>query len=164
MGSIRVFRHTERMRPRTQLGERLLPCYRYMRSLLERILTALTSRTLIIRNCLPDDNTLRMRAFLENQTLRSFFSERDGDEEKVRKLGCLGGWKKAEANSLFPKTVEKEEEKTKREGGYISAPNTYSSQNHHHHLKKKFNLSSHGPNLARTNTKVTPKIWVWFNP
>lgn len=43
----------------------LLSCYRYMRSLLERILTALTSRTLIIRNCFPDDNTLRMRAFLK---------------------------------------------------------------------------------------------------
>lgn len=59
-----------------QHGERLLlSCYRYMRSLLERILTALTSRTLIIRNCFPDDNTLRMRAFLKNQTRLSHLSE-----------------------------------------------------------------------------------------
>lgn len=49
--------------------------YRYTRSLLERILTALTSRTLIIRNCFPDDNTLRMRAFLKNQTRLSHLSE-----------------------------------------------------------------------------------------
>lgn len=55
--------------------EALLSCYRYMRSLLERILTALTSRTLIIRNCFPDDNTLRMRAFLKNQTRLSHLSE-----------------------------------------------------------------------------------------
>lgn len=55
--------------------EALLSCYRYLRSLLERILTALTSRTLIIRNCLPDDNTLRMRAFLKNQTRLSHLSE-----------------------------------------------------------------------------------------
>lgn len=64
------YRRTERIqRPWTQLHceALLLSRYRYLRSLLERILTALTSRTLIIRNCFPDDNTLRMRAFLKNQ-------------------------------------------------------------------------------------------------
>jgi len=49
------------------LREAPLSCYRYLRCLLEKILTALTSRTLIIRNCLPDDNTLRMRAFKKNK-------------------------------------------------------------------------------------------------
>lgn len=49
--------------------------YRYARSAQERILTALTSHTLIIRNCFPDDNTLRMRAFLKNQTGSLHLSE-----------------------------------------------------------------------------------------
>lgn len=73
----RVYRRTERMqRPWMQLDERLCclvidiweACWK-------RILTALTSRTLIIRNSFPDDNTLRMRAFLKNQTRLSHLSE-----------------------------------------------------------------------------------------
>lgn len=59
-----------------------------MRSLLERILTALTSRTLIIRNCFPDDNTLRMRAFFKNQTRFSHLSEVSPLDEMEMRRGA----------------------------------------------------------------------------
>lgn len=63
-------------RPWTHLGARLrCLVIDIWEALLGRILTALTSHTLIIRNCFPDDNTLRMRAFLKNQTRLAHPSE-----------------------------------------------------------------------------------------
>lgn len=63
--------------------------YRYARSAQERILTALTSHTLIIRNCFPDDNTLRMRAFWKNQTGSSHLSEVSIPSEMEMRGGAI---------------------------------------------------------------------------
>lgn len=95
--------------------EPLLSCYRYMRSLLERILTALTSRTLIIRNCFPDDNTLRMRAFLKNQTRLSHLSEVSFPNEMEMRRGESPHRSTALMNNRKPIVYfQKEEGRTKK--------------------------------------------------
>lgn len=128
--------------------EALLSRYRYMRSLLERILTALTSRTLIIRNCFPDDNTLRMRAFLKNQTRLSHLSEVSFPNEMEMRRGESPHRSTALMNKRKPIVYFQKERKggekkgkTKkrkkiRKGGYIQNLNS-SPKNHDHNPKSE---------------------------
>lgn len=94
--------------------EALLSSYRYMRGLLERILTALTSRTLIIRNCFPDDNTLRMRAFLKNQTRLSHLSEVSFPNEMEMRRGESPHRSTALMNKRKPTVYFQKEDRRKR--------------------------------------------------
>lgn len=121
-GCVLVYRHIYRGPERSTNGGAPPSRYRYARSAQERILTALTSHTLIIRNCFPDDNTLRMRAFLKNQTGSSHLSEVSipsememrGGESPDRSAALID---KRKPIVYFQKRGNKE--RWKRKGGYM---------------------------------------------